>query len=42
MEEISVKPQLMGDIFAATPTSCANRTPLVESFADSIRRVEVN
>ncbi len=42
MEEISAKPQLMGDIFAVTPTSCANYTPAVESLVGSSRRVEVN
>ena len=42
VEEISVKPQLMGDIFAVTPTSCANLTPAVESLVESTRRVEVN
>ncbi len=41
MEEISAKPQLMGDIFAVTPTSCANHTPAVESLVSISRRVEV-
>jgi hypothetical protein len=41
-EEISGKPQLMGDNRALTPTSCANRTPGLESFCDGKRRVEVN
>ena len=41
-EEISAKPQLMGDFLALTPTSCANRTPVLEGFCDGMRRVEVN
>jgi hypothetical protein len=42
MEEISGKPQLMGDLAVSTPTSCANRTLRVESFDEESRRVEVN
>lgn len=41
-EEISGKPQLMGDLTVSTPTSCANRTPVVESLPLEIRRVEMN
>ncbi len=42
MEEISGKPQLMGDIAVSTPTYCANCTSTVESLAFTMRRVEAN